>query len=832
MSGTGVLRPDRTYWGLTGNQTDTQEEKRMQKWARYQFLPGTPLGKDGRRVTASEEHIALSCKAAQEGMVLLKNENSVLPLKRGQRVALFGKGTFDYVKGGGGSGDVTVSYNRNLYEGFKELGDRVAVFENLADYYRTYVEHAYEEGSQPGMLAEPEVPADLLSEAKAYTDTAIISISRYSGEGWDRKSSFDGDKLQKEDGDLTGVAAKIFKKGDFYLTDEEQKMVDAVTESFGCVIVVLNVGGIVDTGWFRDYDRIQGVLLAFQGGMEGGLAAATLLCGLNTPSGKLSDTYAARLEDYPSTKTFHASNDHVDYFEDIYVGYRYFETIPGMAEKVVYPFGFGLSYTTFEIRDVAITQNGDDFRVLAEVLNTGDFSGKEVVQVYCEKPQGKLGKPARELVAFAKTKALAPGESQRLCMSFDAYGLASYDDLGKIEKSAYVLEAGDYFFHVGTSVRDTVKNAFVFRVDSDRVVEKLSEKMAPAELEKRMLADGSFETLPMGTPNDKNENALTPLSEAEYEGFTPDVDFKAGQHMWGPGIENVKTLSDVAAGKVTLDDFLSQLSDRMLAELLGGQPNTGLADTFGFGNLPLYGIPNVMTEDGPAGLRIRPDRGVCTTAWPCATLLASSWDPCIIEEVGYHAGLEVKENNIGFWLTPAINIHRSPLCGRNFEYYSEDPYLTGKLASAMVRGIQSNRIGASVKHFALNNKETNRKQCDSRASERAIREIYLKAFEIIVKEADPWTIMSSYNVINGHRASEYKDMLEGILRDEWDFKGFVTTDWWTAGEHYKELLAGNDIKMGRGYPDRLMEALEKGVITRENMLVSVKRMLNVLMRLE
>jgi beta-glucosidase len=317
-----------------------------------------------------------------------------------------------------------------------------------------------------------------------------------------------------------------------------------------------------------------------------------------------------------------------------------------------------------------------------------------------------------------------------------------------------------------------------------------------------------------------------------FEGFAPDVEFKSGYHMWGGGVEKVDKLSDVASGKVGMDDFLSQLSDRMLADLLGGQPNTGLADTFGFGNLPIYGIPSIMTADGPAGLRFRPDRGVFTTAWPSATLLASTWDPEIIEEVGYHAGLEVKENNIGFWLTPAVNIHRSPLCGRNFEYYSEDPYLTGKLASAMVRGIQSNRIGVSLKHFALNNKETNRKQSDSRASERAIREIYLKAFEIVVKEADPWTIMSSYNIINSHRASENRELLQDILRDEWDFKGFVTTDWWTAGEHYKELLAGNDIKMGRGYPERLMEALEKGLITRENMLISVKRMLNVLLRFE
>lgn len=804
----------------------------MQKWQRYQYLPGTPLGADGRRATECKEHIELSCKAATEGMVLLKNKCGALPLEAGTRIALFGKGTFDYVRGGGGSGEVTVSYQHNLYDGLKLLGDRVAIYEDLCDYYRENVEKQYQNGATAGMTVEPEVPADILIKAKLYTDTAIITISRFSGEGWDRKSSFDGDKQRTDIDDLTGVSARIFEKGDFYLTEAEQKMVDTVTNNFDRVIVVLNVGGIVDTTWFCNNDRIQAALLAFQAGMEGGLAMARLLTGIVTPSGKLSDTYAARLEDYPSTETFHESMDYVDYYEDIYVGYRYFETIPGMAEKVVYPFGYGLSYTTFEIKDIAIGQDGDDFTVQATVINTGAYSGKEVVQVYCEEPQGKLGKSARKLVAFKKTRLLAPGESQIVSMNFNTYQLTSYDDLGAVKKSAYVLEAGDYYFHVGTSVRDTVRNDFVYRVDSDTVYEQLSEKMAPVQLKKRMRADGSYEELELRTPNDPDGNELTPLSHAVTECATPDYEFKPGWCMWGEGKTEVLQLIDVAEGNCTMDEFLAQLTDKQLADLLGGQPNTGVADTFGLGNLPYYGIPNIMTEDGPAGVRIRPDRGVTATAWPCAILLAATWDTEIIEQVGIHAGLELKENHIGFWLTPAINIHRSPLCGRNFEYYSEDPYLAGKLAGAMVKGVQSNRVGVSVKHFALNNKETNRKNADSRASERAIREIYLKAFEMIVKEQDPWTIMSSYNIINSHRASENKELLTDILRGEWGFKGIVTTDWWTYGEHYKELLAGNDIKMGRGYPDRLIDAMEKGLISRDDMLVSVKRLLDVLMRFE
>ena len=248
--------------------------------------------------------------------------------------------------------------------------------------------------------------------------------------------------------------------------------------------------------------------------------------------------------------------------------------------------------------------------------------------------------------------------------------------------------------------------------------------------------------------------------------------------------------------------------------------------------MPRYGVPNVMTADGPAGLRIAPECGVCTTAWPCSTLLACTWNEELVEAVGAAGGMEVKENNIAVWLTPAVNIHRSPLCGRNFEYYSEDPFLTGKLAGAMVRGIQSAGVGAAVKHFALNNKETNRKNSDSRASERAIREIYLRAFEWIVKEEKPWAMMSSYNIINGYRASENKELLTDILRGEWGYEGMVTTDWWTNGEHYKEVKAGNDVKMACGFPDRIMEAYDKGLVTRAELEICAKRILGLILKVE
>jgi len=807
----------------------------MEKWTRVKFQPNLPLGENGERLTGSLGHIGLSKEAAKEGMVLLKNRGDILPLKKGTRVALFGKATFDYVKGGGGSGDVTVAYIRNLYEGLKMQKDVVSIFEPLCDYYRKDVERQYAQGSVPGMTIEPEVPQELLDEAKAYADTAVISICRFSGEGWDRKSIVDTDNKNMGEGELDMAvrSSKIFANGDFCLSAQEAAMVETVKKNFSKVVVVMNVGGMVDTSWFVREDAIGAVLMAWQGGMEGGLAAAELLAGKGNPSGKLSDTFAQTLEDYPSTGDFHESRDYVNYTEDIYVGYRYFETVPGADQKVNYPFGFGLSYTTFQTDVLSAEEKDGQVRIQVQITNTGSRDGKEVVQVYFEAPQGRLGKPKRQLIAFAKTRSLRPGESQRLYLSFEIRDMASYDDTGKVQKAAYVLEKGDYFFHVGTSVRDTVRLDYVYQVKEDTVTEQLESRLTPSKLPRRMLSDGSYEEVPQREGNDPNANELERMPEDMMEGYVPAVRPRDRYQLWRePYKKGAHIFKEVAEGKLTPEEFLAQLTDEETAQLLGGQPNTGVANTFGYGNLPEYGVPSVMTADGPAGLRIAPECGVTTTCWPCSTLLACSWNPEIVEAVGLAGGAEVKENNIAVWLTPAVNIHRSPLCGRNFEYYSEDPYLAGKLASAMVRGIQANHIGATVKHFALNNKETNRKNSDSRVSERAAREIYLKAFEIIVREAKPWSIMTSYNIINGHRASENADLLEGILRGEWGFDGCITTDWWTCGEHYKEVKAGNDIKMGCGYPERLLEALEKGCLTREEMDACALRVLKLILKID
>ncbi len=771
------------------------------KWQRILYMPGTPLHGRLMRVTGCAEHRALSRKAATEGMVLLKNENALFPLKKGEKIAVFGKAQADYVKGGGGSGDVTVAYIRSLYDGLseKESEGKIALFDALSAYYHDYVAERYALGEQPGCIKEPPISEELLQGARAFTDTALITISRFSGEGYDR----------------TGTAFD----GDFFLSREEWDMVETVKQVFPRIGVVLNTGGMMDTIWFKEDARISAALLAWQGGMEGGMAIADVLCGDVCPSGHLTDTFATDFAAYPSSASFNASPDYVEYEDDIYVGYRYFETIPGAQKKVCYPFGYGLSYTTFKISAVQMTEQNGQMTVTAEVENTGNVAGRHVVEVYCSAPQGKLGKPKYVLVGFKKTPLLTPSEKCSVTIQFNRERFASYDDVGKVQKSAYLLEAGEYAFYIGSNVEDTEKIPFTYTLHETVILSQLSEKCIQHNLKQRLCADGTYESMP-------NNGSAKPIEDKEYpfDGQQPK------EHSSDASVQN-PTLMDVYNGKCSVDALIEKMSNEQLVRLLCGQPNRGCANTFGFGNQSTFGIPNVMTADGPAGLRIHRECGVNTTAFPCATMLACTWDEELIEQVGHAAAEEVAENGIGVWLTPAINIHRSPLCGRNFEYYSEDPLVAGKLASAMIRGIQSVGVGASLKHFACNNKETNRRDSDSRLSERALREIYIKAFEICVKEAKPLTIMSSYNIINGTRASENHDLLTDILRGEWGFDGAVTTDWWTHGEQWREIAAGNDIKMGCGMPEHTLRMIDEGKLDIEDVKTNVRRVLKMILKL-
>ena len=691
----------------------------MNKYARFRYQPCIPMGADGRKLTGSPEHIALSRKAAGEGMVLLKNNDNALPLKKGEKVALFGKATIEYIKGGGGSGDVFCAYTHNIYDGFaqKEKEGKISVYMPTVDFYKEYVkEESKKIPTRPEIekiwdkvnamdfcqkkddiiyetyasmhVVEAEASDELINTAAENADTAIITLSRFSAEGVDRRAI----------------------SGDYYLSDAEKSLIDRVSAAFKKTIVVLNSGGVVDCEHFAENDKVQGILCGWQGGMEGGMAVADILCGDVNPSGKLGDTIPKSYDYYENGKIFQTGYEHLDYEDDIYVGYRYFETIPGAAEKVRYPFGFGLSYTNFDMSGYFCGESEGKIVAVVTVKNVGDVPGKEVVQLYYSAPQGKLGKPSKELAAFAKTKSLAPGESQTVALSFDINDMASFDDLGKIQKSAFVLEKGTYKFSIGNSVRNTKPLDYEFIADNNIIVKQSKSLIKPFKLEKRLLADGGYETLPQ--------------SEPSYD-----------------------------SGK------------------------------------------NVLTE--------------------------------LIEEIGAAGGAELRENNLGVWLAPAMNIHRNPLCGRNFEYFSEDPLLAGKCCAADVRGIQSRKVAASVKHFACNNRESNRFECDSRVSERALREIYLRGFEICVKEADPWTVMSSYNLVNGCHTSTSYELLTELLKGEWGFKGMVTTDWGVHSHHSDEVLAGNDLKMGEGEPDELKEAYENGKITRADLEACVRRILTM-----
>ena len=775
----------------------------MAKWQRLNYLPYIPLGIDGRRVTGSREHIALSRRAAAEGSVLLKNENGILPLEKGAKVALFGKASVDYVKGGGGSGDVTVAYVLDLCQTMEEKqGEgKVSVFRPLCEFYRENVAQQRLEGKQPGFTVEPVIPGELLDGAAEAADVAIISICRFSKEAYDRKG-------EKDD-------------GDFYLSPEEQKMVADVSSRFSKIVVVLNVGGMVDTSWFRNNPKIQAVLLAWQGGMEGAGAEADILCGDTYPSGKLVDTFAASFDDYPSSYNFNESDDYVCYTDDIFVGYRYFETIPGAAEKVNYPFGFGLGYTTFSLECIHAEEKNGVIRAAVRVTNTGNRPGKEVVQLYSAAPKCRLDMPKMELRSFAKTKELATGESQVLELCVPVKELAVYDE----KLAAYVIPTGKYGILVGNSIRK-LEQVYAVEIPQEVLTRQLENRCVPSKLPCRLKADGSYEQLQVREYEPKEKYPHWPeFVFKQMEHILPDMSgFKVDK--------NRINLRQVAKGEAELEDFLAGLTDDELIALVGGTPNRGVADTSGQGGLGYLEIPAAMTADGPAGVRFKADRGVNTTAWPVATMLACSWNEELVYEVGVAGGMETEENNMAMWLTPAINIHRSPLCGRNFEYYSEDPLVSGKLAAAMVRGIQSRGVSACVKHFCVNNKETNRRASDSVLSERALREIYIKAFEIVVKESDVWSVMTAYNIINGTYTSESKDLLTGILRGEWGYQGLVITDWDNLAEPAREVLAGNNVRMPQGSPKRLQKALEEGVITRKDLIDNVRYLMNYLLKLK
>lgn len=705
---------------------------------------GTSDGSLGKSFVPDEKMVELCRKAGTEGIVMLKNKNNVLPLKKENVVSVFGRVQNDYFYVGYGSGgDVKAPYKVSLMQGIKNNG-KIKYNELLATAYEKWGElNPVDDGfwgNWPMCYEEMPVDFSVARTAASMSDTAIVVIGRSAGEDRENK----------------------LEEGSYYLTETEKKLFDSVTSAFERVIVLLNCGSIMDMSEIYGYgDKISAILYVWQSGMESGNAIADILSGDAYPSGKLTDTIARSYLDYPSSNDFGKRKLNC-YTEDIYVGYRAFETFA--REKVLYPFGYGIGYTDFSIKSKSFACDNGRITVSAEVKNIGSFAGKEVVQVYFEAPCGRLGKPARTLISFAKTAELKPNESEEIVLSFGISDMASYDDEAEY---SYILEKGSYNIYLGADVR-SAELCGTYEQEKNEIVCRLSQTAAPKQLFKRMkYLNGEliYEDAPKAKYN---------LKQIILDGIPEAFPHKN---------ENKYKLSDVKNGKITMEEFVSCLSNEELEAVSRGDyvmnsplGAAGNAGTFGgvLESMREKGIPAVTTTDGPSGIRINEGASLL----PIAVSLASTWNPALVESLCEQVGFEMKKVGSDVLLAPGMNIHRNPLCGRNFEYFSEDPYLTGIMASAFVKGIQKAGVSACPKHFACNNQETNRTHTDSVLSERALREIYLKGFEICVKNSNPQNIMTSYNKINGVWGHYNYELCERILRGEWGYEGNVITDWW------------------------------------------------------
>lgn len=839
-------------------------------------------------------------KIAADGMVLLENDGT-LPLAKGGKIALFGNGARRTVKGGTGSGDVNSRTVVSVEQGLENAGYEVLTkkwidaydskVQNAQNVYFSKVRERIQEKGINAILeifgepfTEPEI--DAVSEADITdldTDIAVYVIARNSGEGKDRTPT----------------------PGDFLLHENEEKSIALLAERFEKLVVVLNVGGVIDTRFLRSCEGINAVLHMSQAGNIGGDALADVLDGTVTPSGHLTDTWAEKYEDYPCAMTYSHMNGDIDdeyHREGIYVGYRYFDTF---GVKPAYPFGYGQSYTTFCCTADSVKREKDRIVVQASVTNTGDvYSGREVVQVYVSAPKGKLEKPYQELKAYAKTKLLAPGEKETVTMEFPVASLASYDE----GRASYILEPGIYYVRVGVNSRKTAVSAALL-IEQEIVTEVLKNCL-PIDCEmEEMTAEGAVPYTYAGEKEEKKtaeKNAIVIPADAISCTKAKYCDLNA--EIPDPGVETKIRMDDVMSGQFTLDQLVGQLTVEEMADLCVGTSRGGLGSVsiVGAASSLVPGaagdtsskmiddrnIRNMVLADGPAGLRLTPyfvtyaDGNMIpgvgaapmpgfellaegmpkpeipedarhyyqySTAIPIATLLAQTWDEEAIEAAGDIVGEEMNEFGVTLWLAPGMNIHRNPLCGRNFEYYSEDPLVTGKCAAADTRGVQKHPgVGTTIKHFALNTQEDNRNHENGHVHERAAREIYLKGFEIAVKEAQPMSIMTSYNLVNGiHTANSY-DLLTSIARQEWGFAGVVMTDWGTTGnmmnsigdEKYKYghsspaecIRAGNDLIMPGSENDvndiiASVGASDKGVpypITKGDLQACAKHILYIL----
>ena len=710
------------------------------------------------RVLDFEKYTAKARQAVAEGQVLLLNQNHVLPLPKGSHVAVFGRMQLHYYKSGTGSGGmVNVNKVTGILEALEESED-VQVYEPLVGVYREWEkDHPFDEGvgwgNEPWSQEEMELNEALVEEAAEKNEYAIVILARTAGEDKDNK----------------------MLEGAYCLTSIEEDMLQKVRKSFAKMIVLLNTGNIMDMS-FMDQYRPDAVMYVWQGGMIGGLGTVDVLTGKVCPSGRLSDTIAAQMTDYPADPYFGGLEQNL-YVEDIYVGYRYFES--AAKSKVLYPFGFGLSYTTFSMEADGFSYAENQVSFVMKVTNTGSVAGKEVVQVYAKAPLGKLGKPARVLIDFKKTKELMPGECETLTFAIPTSVFASYNEVSTAGMPVgWVLEAGEYTIYAGGNVRD-VYAVGSFTLDELQIVEECRNALAPTTAFKRMK---------MTAANEHAEAAGVyeiAMEEVPLRVVSPEEKRNAElpESCEITGDRGIK-LADVKAGKATLDEFVAQLTEEELASIVRGEGmgspkvTAGTAAAFGGVTKSLLekGIPCGCCDDGPSGMRL--DSGMKAFSLPNGTLLACTFNTQLNEELYAFTAVEMIKNRVDILLGPGMNIHRHPLNGRNFEYFSEDPLLTGKMAAAQVRGLKSAGVTGSLKHFCGNNQETRRHTSNSIISERALREIYLRGFEIAVKEAKADAVMTTYGPVNGIWTSSNYDLVTDILRKQWGFEGVAMTDWW------------------------------------------------------
>ena len=803
-----------------------------------------------------EAYTRCARQAAADGIVLLRNEKEVLPLPEGTRVSLFGRGQLTYYKSGTGSGGmVNVSHVTGIREALEE-DPGISLNRELMHLYDRWNDEnppltGKGWGEDPWSQEEMPLTRDIVENAARQSDVAVCIIARTAGEDRDNEEA----------------------PGSWLLTVTELGMLSLVRSCFDRMVVLLNVGSIIDMSFVEQTDP-DAVLYVWQGGMVGGLGVADILSGRCSPGGHLTDTIARSLSDYPSTKNFGKGDTDV-YEEDIYVGYRYFESVA--KDRVLYPFGFGLTYTSFSIesRKVVAKEKEVGSRLSVDfetvVTNTGHMSGRQVVQVYARCPQGELGKPSRCLVDFRKTRLLAPGESETISFAVPVRRFASFDDSGATkDPGCWVLEPGRYDLFVGENVRDAVcitEPEGAFTLSRNWPIEQAEEACAPVRHFRRMgmwtkdfeepdiasyierpdamdYAAANAVELRQSQMSGKDGETPAPEDVKDVFGTPADPALKIGyEDVPVRSIDNGKriyedlpcefpytvgdfTLQDVRDGKCSLEDFISQLTDTELAAIVRGEGmgsplvTPGTAAAFGgvSGKLRERGIPVLCCDDGPSGMRL--DCGDHAFSLPNGTLLACTFDPELNTELFSFLGLEMVKNRVDCLLGPGINIHRNPLNGRNFEYFSEDPYLTGVIACAQLKGLQRWGVTGVLKHFAANNRETNRRSLDSVVSQRALREIYLKGFEIAVREGGADAIMTSYGLLNGVHTSSLYDLTTTILREEWGFDGIVMTDWW-ASFSPRELIdetlgSGGDGaesgKWGKPDEDSLTEDLMGGRI--------------------